>query len=578
MQESPSIKRIALYARVSSEEQKEGQTIDSQIAELQRHASERSWIVAGIYKDDGWSGGLLARPELDRLRDDASKALFDAVLVNDVDRLARDVTHLGVIKRSLERSGIALIFRKLPAETSPMRNLMVNILGSFAEFERELIADRTRRGRRHKAEVRKQFIGCLPPYGYDYIDRSSNHGEGILRVNQEEALVVKRMYSWVDKERLSARGVVQRLNQTGLRPRKGAPQWAKSSVVRILRRQTYAGIWHYNKHESFEPSDPQQARRYRRTVKTSLRLRDRKEWIAVPLPAQLCLINPDMWLRVQARLNQNISFSPRNARHSYLLRGLVRCAGCRARFVGDPSHGKFYYRCHRRCKKVGTILESHLDDAVWKALQEAILSPELIVKSVTALQARKSKQPESYRIQSVSAAKLLDQLRSEELRILDAYRLAIISAEQLDRELRQLALRRKAVEENKNTDMPRHGQSTSFLSESGIRQEIAGFCARVAKRLYSLTVEEKQWLLRSVIDEIVFDGAIVLIRGIIPYGQNVNGITTGRANGLSPADGGIENTAGHYSVHNLDDAYEGERGKIAFEITRQVKPAIPTAA
>jgi site-specific DNA recombinase len=64
MQESPPIKRIALYARVSSEEQKEGQTIDSQIAELQRHASERSWIVAGIYKDDGWSGGLLARPEL----------------------------------------------------------------------------------------------------------------------------------------------------------------------------------------------------------------------------------------------------------------------------------------------------------------------------------------------------------------------------------------------------------------------------------------------------------------------------------------------------------------------------------
>src|SRR5229473_8331546 len=160
---------VALYARVSTEEQREGQTIDSQIAELERFANDQHWEVAGIYKDDGWSGGILARPDLDRLRDDASKGLFTRVLINDVDRLARDVTHLGVIKRDLERHGVQVIFRKLPAEHSPTHNLMVNILGSFAEFERELIADRTRRGKRHKVEVRQQFLGSSPPYGFRYI-------------------------------------------------------------------------------------------------------------------------------------------------------------------------------------------------------------------------------------------------------------------------------------------------------------------------------------------------------------------------------------------------------------------------
>src|SRR5881227_3566779 len=96
------ILRAAIYARVSSEEQREGQTIDSQVAELERFAREKNWRIAGIYKDDGWSGSLLARPELDHLRDDASRGRFDLVLLNDVDRLARDVAHLGIVKRNLE--------------------------------------------------------------------------------------------------------------------------------------------------------------------------------------------------------------------------------------------------------------------------------------------------------------------------------------------------------------------------------------------------------------------------------------------------------------------------------------------
>src|SRR5687768_4594614 len=135
----PAKRRLAIYARVSTDEQREGQTIDSQIAELERFAKEHDWRIVDIYKDEGWSGAVMARPELDRLRDDSSKGFFDVVLINDVDRLARDVAHLGVIKRDLERSGVQVLFRKLPSDNSPTYNLMVNILGSFAEFERELI-------------------------------------------------------------------------------------------------------------------------------------------------------------------------------------------------------------------------------------------------------------------------------------------------------------------------------------------------------------------------------------------------------------------------------------------------------
>jgi len=229
---------VALYCRVSTEEQREGQTIDSQLNELERFARDSGWVVTGTYKEEGWSGSMLARPELDRLRDDASKGLFDTVLINDVDRLARDVTHLGIIKRDLERQKIKVVFRKLPSENSPAHNLLVNILGSFAEFERELIADRTRRGKRYKVEARKLYLGAIPPYGFKGVPRDrSSSGETELEILPEEAVVVRQMYRWVDKESLSARKVVERLDSFGIRPRNGKV-WQRSSVLRILRSAT----------------------------------------------------------------------------------------------------------------------------------------------------------------------------------------------------------------------------------------------------------------------------------------------------------------------------------------------------
>src|SRR6266849_2516527 len=213
--------RLAIYARVSTEEQREGQTIDSQVSELERFSREKGWPIVGIYKDEGWSGGVMERPELDRLRDDAQKGVFEAALINDVDRLARDVAHLGVIKRDLERKGAKVIFRKLPSDTSPTSNLMVNILGSFAEFERELIADRTRRGRRHKVEVRQQYLGGNTSYGYCYTPRDKTEdGQGRLELAPQEAIIVKQMFDWVGREGLSARRVVERLTAQKVTPRK----------------------------------------------------------------------------------------------------------------------------------------------------------------------------------------------------------------------------------------------------------------------------------------------------------------------------------------------------------------------
>lgn len=514
MPEIPTVgRKPAIYARVSTEEQREGQTINSQIAELERFATEKGFEVAAIYKDEGWSGAVMARPELDRLRDDARKGLFQTVLINDVDRLARDVTHLGVIKRDLERSGVQLMFRKLPSEASPTFNLMVNILGSFAEFERELISDRTRRGRRYKIEVRKQYLGSNSSYGYRYIPSDQTAGkQGFLEVVPQEAAVVRQMYEWVDAEGLSARRVLKRLNALGISPRKGASGWAKSSVLRILRNEMYAGVWYYNKHQSFEPGDSPARTRYRKHLKSSHRRRPKAEWLPLELPGDLGVIQRDQWQRVQQRLDRNITFSPRNEKHQYLLKGLVYCAGCGACYVGDPCHGRYYYRCGARCKRCPIITETILDDTVWNAIEKAIVNPNLILTQIARQNDSETKEATADATELKAIDGDANQLRMEEARLLEAYRLGVITPAQLGRELETLNLRKETLK----TQRVRLDNSGTALPKAQTEKSVREYCTEATQNLASFGFEQRQEFLRTLIRRVIFDGQTARIHGEIP--------------------------------------------------------------
>jgi site-specific DNA recombinase len=575
--------RVALYGRVSTEEQREGQTIDSQIAELDRFAREKGWQITGVYKDDGWSGTILARPELDRLRDDGSKGIFNAALFNDVDRLARDVSHLGIVKRDLQRHGVQMIFRKLPAEQSPTHNLMVNILGSFAEFERELILDRTRRGSRHKVEVRKQFLGGLAPYGFRYVpkDKSANK-EGYLEIVPDEATIVRQMFEWVDKEGLSARKIVQRLSSMNAVPRKKGKRWGKSSVLRILRSETYAGVWHYNKHEGCEPIRRARVTKYRKSLKSSGRLRPQSEWLPLILPETLRLIDRDQWRRVQEQLSRNITFSPRNSKHQYLLKGLVKCGGCGARYVGDPCHGTYYYRCHARCKKVPTIKQEHFDGTVWSAIEEAVLNPELIADHVDDLTAKQTVVTEQLRTEESEIEKARSELRIEEARILEAYRKGIITPEQLGVELEQINARKSALE-TRASHITRNVVATPAPIS---KRSLHDWCQSAAKGLKRFTDQDRQQFLRLLVNDIIFEGERIRIRGVIPVPTSKEdshpvGATLQQQNGCdaqSPTAGIAEHQRDRYSVVSDDGIVApagyshapNTVGDVTFELIRSV--------
>src|SRR5437867_6385023 len=161
--------RVALYVRVSTDRQQQAQTIEQQVTQLHSYvAAHEGWTVAEehVFRDDGASGAKLDRPGLDALGDHAARAAFDVVLVAAPDRLARNFVHQMVVLEELERRGVRVVFCDRPCSDDPHEQLVTQIRGAVAEYERTLIAERMRRGRQAKLRSGHLLPWTRAPYGY----------------------------------------------------------------------------------------------------------------------------------------------------------------------------------------------------------------------------------------------------------------------------------------------------------------------------------------------------------------------------------------------------------------------------
>jgi len=168
----------ALYARVSTLQQEQEATIESQVAALEAYARQHGYLLSPelYFLDQAVSGAQLARPALDRLRDLAAEGAFTVVLCLSPDRLARNYAHQWVLLDELQRAGVQVIFVNQPAVAdSPQGQLLLGIQGLFAEYERAMITERLRRGKLYRIR-HGQLVNPNPPYGYRYIPVSKPGG------------------------------------------------------------------------------------------------------------------------------------------------------------------------------------------------------------------------------------------------------------------------------------------------------------------------------------------------------------------------------------------------------------------
>ena len=184
--------RAAIYARVSTERQERQQTIDSQLAALSAWAEQAGHeLMAGhVFRDEGYSGSRLDRPGLDALRDAVRDAEVDVVAVLSPDRLARKYAYQALILEEFRRAGCAIEFLNRTISDDPGDQLLLQIQGAVAEYERALLSERFRRGKLQKARA-GWFIGGRAPYGYRYLPcrdgAGGRQGFGLQSNNQLKA-------------------------------------------------------------------------------------------------------------------------------------------------------------------------------------------------------------------------------------------------------------------------------------------------------------------------------------------------------------------------------------------------------
>ena len=193
---SPSTWQTKIYARVSSEQQAESHTIESQISELLAQAKEDGAIIADELRfiDDGYSGTTLVRPSLERLRDTAAMGGIEQLYVHNPDRLARKYAYQVLLLDELQRVGVEVIFLNRAIGQTPEDHLLLQVQGMIAEYEHAKILERSRRGKRHAAQAGKIAVLGGAPYGYRYITKAEGGGEASYEIIPEQARVVQQIF------------------------------------------------------------------------------------------------------------------------------------------------------------------------------------------------------------------------------------------------------------------------------------------------------------------------------------------------------------------------------------------------
>lgn len=349
------MKRAAVYVRVSTANQEDEETIDNQLMELRKRIEDDGNMLLPecIYKDDGWTGTLLERPDLDRLRSDAQEKKFDILYFYDRGRIARKFVYQEVVLDELQDNEIECVSLHDINGTTPEEQLMGSVMGIFHEYERIKITERMRLGKMRKVRENKKLLGYNPCYGYDYHHRikgGPDERDGYFSVNEKEAEVVLQVFQWV-ADGVSLRDVIRRLHELGIPPKKQKRMtWTKGPIARMLSNTTYIGDHYYNKTEAIETKnvkDPSQ--KYRRIKKNSRKARPKEEWLLVKVPR---IISDELFAKVQDQLELNLKFARRNnKKNEYLLTGVIDCI-CGKPRTGDPANnGHLYYRCTDRLSR-----------------------------------------------------------------------------------------------------------------------------------------------------------------------------------------------------------------------------------
>ncbi len=513
--------QAALYARVSSDQQAQAQTIQSQLEALRTRiqadggelGAEREFV------DEGYSGATLIRPDLERLRDTVAVGVIDRLYVHSPDRLARKYAYQVVLVDELQRAGVEVIFLNHELGQSAEDDLLLQVQGMIAEYERAKILERSRRGKRHKAQSGSVNVLSGAPYGYCYVTIAEGGGQARYEICEEEASVVRQVFTWVGRERLSIGEVCRRLRTQGMITRTGKTWWDRTSVWDMLKNPAYHGQAAFGKTRAGALQPRLRAQRGRPLQpRRACSVYDvpREDWLMIPVPA---IISEELFAVVQSQLEENrrrARLGQRGAR--YLLQGLLVCGCCGYAYYGkalSPSSRKghprdyAYYRCigsdayrfggQRLCFNT-QVRTDRLERAVWQQVCQLLEDPQRLGQEYERrLQAVEGGAGEG---EAALLEKQIAKLRQGIARLIDSYTEGYLDKSEFDPRIRRFKERLAALEWQAEQLREQNHQQAELQLIIGRLEE---FSAKVSEGLGQLDWLGRRELIRTLVKRVEID-------------------------------------------------------------------------
>jgi site-specific DNA recombinase len=376
------------------------------------------------------------------------------------------------------RTGVEVIVLHRELGRSPEDDLLLQVQGMMAEYERAKIVERHRRGKLHAARAGVVNVLAGAPYGYRYIDKHAGGGQARYEILPDEARVVRQVFDWVGRDRLTIGEVCRRLTQAGERTRTGRTVWERSVVGGILHNPAYQGTAAFGKTRQ-GPLRPRLRAQRGRPLQPRRATADygvpASEWLPIPVPA---LVDTSVFAAVQEQLQDNRRHARQSRRGArYLLQGLVQCQQCGYAFYGKPisrtaAKGKTrtyaYYRClgtdayrfggERVCTnpQVRTDL---LDLTVWREVSGLLAHPERVAEEYQ----RRLQAPTSGTRQAQATLETqLGKVRQGVARLIDSYAEGLLEKHEFEPRITRLRQRIAALEE----------QRQQLLDEAAVQTEL----------------------------------------------------------------------------------------------------------
>ena len=508
--------QVAIYARVSSEQQAQAGTIGSQLAALQQKVAQDGLQLSEelTFVDEGYSGSTLIRPALEQLRDVVALHGLERLYIHSPDRLARKYAYQVLLIDEFERAGVEIIFLNRALGQSPEDDLLLQVQGMVAEYERAKILERSRRGKRHAAQSGQVSVLSGAPYGYRYISKQDGGGQARYEIVLDEARVVRQIFTWVGHERVSIQEVCRRLQQAEERTRTGKTTWDRTTVWGILKNPAYKGQAAFGKTKvgPMQPKlrpqrgDPAQPRRA-----VSTRDVPEEQWLYIPVPP---LVSEALFETVQTQLEENRQRARQRKRGArYLLQGLLVCAQCQYAYYGKAVSNKSakgkkrdyaYYRCigtdayrfggERICDNL-QVRTDKLDEWVWQEVCALLAEPQRLQQEYQ----RRLDKPGRDSEDLTTTQAQLSKVRQGLARLIDSYAEGFIEKQEFEPRIKRL---RQRLTELEDRDRQLRTELTQQAELRLVITQLEDFALKVKDGLAEADWLTKRDLIRTLVQRV----------------------------------------------------------------------------